>query len=201
MGWPCGLRRGVEIRTVAVSAVALGAVWWSWSPAESPLQRAIVDAGTVATSVDLIAASGVRAESLMILCPYERTDDAAATADGVDGVEADTSRDTYSSLVLLDSDVVAEVVRLRVHQVDGCTGTQEGVAPPEFATTRRSSPWSPATATGRPGVSTPPDAGTDGSRDRPLGGSCVAAYPGLVRPRRGRSSFRAHLHPQPAPRQ
>jgi len=112
--------------------MGLGAVWVSWSPTDSPLEQAIVEAGTDGTTVDLIEASAVDAQSLVILCPYQPTDEASLAGSGVEGRDFDTSRDTESSLVFLESDVVMEVVRLRTDRVDVCTGTQDGVALPEF---------------------------------------------------------------------
>ena len=132
MSRPSGSGHGFRVAAVVLATLVLGAAWWSWSPADSPLERAIVEAGTDGTTVDLIAASGVDAESLVILCPYQPTDDTALASSGVDGRDLDTSRDTESSLVFLESNVVTEVVRLRTDLVDVCTGTQEGVARPEF---------------------------------------------------------------------
>lgn len=132
MSRPSRSGHGTKIAGVTVAAVVLGVVWWSWDPADSLVERAIVDAGTAGTTVDLIAASGVDAESLVILCPYQPTDDASLAGSGVDGRDFDTSRDNESSLVFLQSNVVTEVVRLRTDRVDVCTGTQDGDVLPEF---------------------------------------------------------------------
>ena len=132
MSRPSRPRHGTEVAAIAVASVALGAAWWSWSPTDSPLERAIADAGTDGTTVDLIAASGVSAESLVILCPYQPTDDATLAGSGVDGRDFDSPRDTESSLVFLEADAVTEVVRLRADRVDACNGIQDDVALPEF---------------------------------------------------------------------